>query len=91
MKKGGIFAVLALVSIIIFLIISIIQLNVTIKNKRIEEQQLIEQRNAGKLRIEELSQELDQELTPEVIKKIAREKLNLRDATVIIFASDLPN
>ncbi|MBQ9545610.1 MAG: hypothetical protein IJV00_10845, partial [Clostridia bacterium] len=85
MKKGGIFAVLALVSIIIFLIISIINLNLTIKNKRIEEQQLIEQRNAGKLRIEELSQELNQELTPEVIKKIAREKLNLRDATVIIF------
>ena len=91
MKKVGIFAVLALVAMMIFLVISIVQLNVTINQKKAQEQELIQIRNAGKLRIEELNQQIDEEITPETIKRIAREKLNLRDPGVIIFASDLPN
>lgn len=91
MKKIGVFAILALVTVMIFLIISIVQLNVVINQKRAEELELTRIRNAGKLRVEELNQQISEEITPETIKRIAREKLNLRDPGVIIYASDLPN
>ena len=91
MKKIGVFAILALVTVMIFLIISIVQLNVVINRKRAEELELTRIRNAGKLRVEELNQQISEEITPETIKRIAREKLNLRDPGVIICASDLPN
>ena len=91
MKKIGVFAILALVTVMIFLIISIVQLNVVINRKRAEELELTRIRNAGKLRVEELNQQISEEITPETIKRIAREKLNLRDPGVIIYASDLPN
>ncbi len=91
MKRIGLFAKLAFLSILIFLAISIVQMNIRINELRKTEEQLQQQVDQGKLEVEELNQQLETELNEEMIKKIAREKLDLRDPGDIIFASDLPN
>ena len=90
-KKLGLFAKLAFLSILIFLIISIVQMNIRINTLRQTEQELQNQLDSDKLEMEELGQQLEAELDEEMIKKIAREKLGLREPGDIIFASDLPN
>lgn len=90
-KKLGLFAKLAFFSILIFLAISIVQMNIRINELRKTEEQLQQQVDEGRLEVEELNQQLENELDEKMIKKIAREKLNLRDPGDIIFASDLPN
>ena len=90
-KRLGLFAKLAFLSILIFLAISIIQMNIRINELRKTQEELQQQANEGRLEVEELYQQLENELDETMIKKIAREKLNLRDPGDIIFASDLPN
>ena len=40
---------------------------------------------------EEEKSTLSEEVTEETIKRIAREKLNLRDPSELVYANDLPN
>ena len=90
-KRLGLFAKLAFLSVLIFLVISVVQMNIRIRDLREDEEALKEQLLQSQLNVEEMNGELGQELSEELIKKIAREKLNLRDPGDIIFASDLPN
>ena len=90
-KKFGLFAKLAFLSILIFLVISVVQMNIRINSLRDTRDELQSELDKVKLEAEELGQQLDIELDEEMIKKIAREKLDLRDPGDIIFASDLPN
>lgn len=90
-KRLGLFAKLAFLSVLIFLVISVVQMNIRIRDLREDEEALKQQLLEGQLNVEEMNGQLGQELDEELIKKIAREKLNLRDPGDIIFASDLPN
>ena len=56
-----------------------------------EEERLAAQQEEYILKVEKLNAQLNQEMTEEVIKRIAREKLNLRDPGDQAFASDRPN
>ena len=90
-KRLGLFAKLAFLSVLIFLVISVVQMNIRIRDLREDEEALKQQLLEGQLNVEEMNGQLGRELDEELIKKIAREKLNLRDPGDIIFASDLPN
>ncbi len=92
MKKGfGFFATLALVALLVFLVISIVEKNIEINNLENEERRLETQKAQLTLTVEKLDAQLKCELDEETIKRIAREKLNLRDPGDEAFASDLPN
>ena len=41
--------------------------------------------------VEKLNSQLQEEVTEETIKRVAREKLNLRDPGELIYSNDLPN
>ncbi len=92
MKKGfGFFATLALVALLVFLVISIVEKNIEINNLENEERRLETQKAQLTLTVEKLDAQLNREMDEETIKRIAREKLNLRDPGDEAFASDLPN
>ena len=86
----GFFAKLAFVAIIFFLVISIVDKNIEINALKKEEAKLAEQRQAYTLKVERLNSQLEEEVSTETIKRIAREKLNLRDPDDLVYANDLP-
>lgn len=87
----GFFAKLAFVALIFVLIISIVDKNLKINDLKEEEERLQEQVRSYTLQVEKLNSQLEETVTEETIKRIAREKLNLRDPGDIIYANDLPN
>ncbi len=89
--KLGFFAKLAFLAILFFLAISIVDKNIEINSLKKEEEKLAAQRQAYTLKVERLNAQLEEEVTEETIKRIAREKLNLRDPDDLVYANDLPN
>jgi cell division protein FtsL len=87
----GFFGKLAFLAILFFLAISIIDKNLEINDLKKEEEKLKAQRQSYTLQVERLNSQLKEEVTEETIKRIAREKLNLRDPDDLVYANDLPN
>jgi cell division protein FtsB len=86
-----------MIFISIFFFVAIVKMNMQINDMKVElgkSRTEVEQR---KLSIEKIQSEIDAfpndtgELDQETIKKIAREKLNLQDSDIIIFANSQPN
>ena len=90
-NKLGFFAKLALLAILLFLVISIVDQNIEINRLNSEEEKLRAQQQVYTLRVEKLNAELEEDVTEETIKRIARRKLNLRDPGNLIYANDRPN
>lgn len=87
----GFFAKLAFLSILFFLAISIIDKNIEINELKKEQEKLSSQLQSYTLHVERLNAQLNEEVTEETIKRIAREKLNLRDSDNLVYENDLPN
>ena len=90
-SKLGFFGKLAFVAIILFLIISIVDKNLEINDLREKEEKINNQMQAYTLYVEKLNAQLEEEVSEETIKRVAREKLNLRDPGELIYSNDLPN
>lgn len=90
-NRLGFFGKLAFVAIILFLIVSIVDKNIEINALKEKEEKIREQMQAYTLQVERLNSQLEEEVTEETIKRIAREKLNLRDPEDLIYANDLPS
>lgn len=91
LRKLGFFGKLAFLAILFFLAISIVDKNIEINALKKQEEKLAAQRQAYTLRVERLNAQLEEEVSEETIKRIAREKLNLRDPGDLVYANDLPN
>ena len=89
--RFGFFAKLAFVAILVFLAISIVNQNIRINSLKEQQKKLEAERNTYSLQVERLNAELNEEVSEETIKRIAREKLNLREPGNVIYANDLPN
>ncbi len=87
----GFFAKLAFVAILFFLVISIVDKNIEINDLKKEEEKLLQERAVYTLKVERLESQLEEEVSEETIKRIAKEKLNLRNPDDLVFANDLPN
>lgn len=87
----GFFAKLAFVAILFFLLVSIVDKNIEINALKKEEAMLRAQAQEYTTQVEKLNARLNEEISEESIKRIAKEKLNLREPGSIIYASDLPN
>ncbi len=90
-SKIGFFGKLAFVAIILFLIISIVDKNLQINDLKEKEEKINNQLQAYTLYVEKLNAQLEEEVSEETIKRVAREKLNLRDPGELIYSNDLPN
>ena len=89
--RFGFFAKLAFVAILISLVISIVNLNLKINALKEKEKSLEAEKSTYTLQVERLNAQLNEEVTEETIKRIAREKLNLREPGNVVYANDLPN
>ena len=85
------FAKLAFLAVLLLLAISIVNQNLQINSLKEQEARLIAERNSYTLKVERLESELNEEVSEETIKRIAKEKLNLREPGSIVYANDLPN
>jgi len=90
-RRLGFFAKLAFVSIIFFLVITIVTKNIEINELKKEEEKLQKERAAYTLQVERLNSQLKEEVSADTIKRIAKEKLNLREPSDLVYANDLPN
>lgn len=90
-SKIGFFGKLAFIAIIVFLIISIVDKNLRINDLKEKEEKINNQMQAYTLYVEKLNSQLEEEVSEETIKRVAREKLNLRDPGELIYSNDLPN
>lgn len=90
-QRFGFFAKLALFAILFFLVISIVDSNIKINNLKREEEKLREEKAMYTIRVERLEAQLEEEVSAETIKRIAKEKLNLRNPDDLVYANDLPN
>ena len=90
-KRLGFFGKLALIAIVFFLVISIVDKNIEINSLKKEEEKKRQELQSYTLQVERLNSQLEEEVTGETIKRIAREKLNLRDPNELVYANDLPN
>jgi|GEM_PF-5086357 len=83
--------------VIIFFFVAIIKMNIQINDMKAELKVAESEFQQRQLSIEKIKAEIDslpnsvEELDEETIKKIANEKLDLRDSDVIIFATSQPN
>ncbi len=90
-KRLNFFGKLALIAIVFFLVISIVDKNIEINTLKREEEKKRQELQSYTLQVERLNSQLEEEVTGETIKRIAREKLNLRDPNELVYANDLPN
>lgn len=90
-RRFGFFAKLAFLAIVFFLAISIISKSVQINALKEQTKKLEKERDSYTLQVEQLNAELNEEVSAETIKRIAKERLNLREPGNIVFANDLPN
>lgn len=89
--KIAFFIKLAIIAIIIVLIVSIVDKNLQINDLKEKEEKISNQLQAYTLYVEKLNSQLEEEVSAETIKRVAREKLNLRDPGELIYSNDLPN
>ena len=90
-KKISIFVKLALLAVAVFLVISIIRMNIKINERKYEYNILKDELQEARLNIEDLTEQLQSPINEKSIKRIAKEKLNLREPDERIFASDYRN
>jgi len=90
-KRLSFFGKLALIAIVFFLVISIVDKNIEINTLKREEEKKRQELQSYTLQVERLNSQLEEEVSGETIKRIAREKLNLRDPNELVYANDLPN
>lgn len=90
-KRLGFFGKLAMIAIVFFLVISIVDKNIEINSLKKEEEKKRQELQSYTLQVERLNSQLEEEVSAETIKRIAREKLNLRDPNELVYANDLPN
>ena len=82
----------AVVCVLLFFFLVSIKLNIDINNIKEDVAKAAAEIEKKYLEIEKTRSEIDTfELNEETIKKIAREKLNLRESDAIIFESSQPN
>ena len=72
------------------MVVTIINKNLEINDLKNKEKKVREQMQAYTLQVERLSSQLKEEVSEETIKRIAREKLNLRDPGDLIYANEQP-
>jgi len=90
-KRFGFLGKLVFLVVLFFLAITIVNKNIEINDLKKKEEKLRAQRQSYTLQVERLNSQLEEEVTEETIKRIAREKLNLRDPGDLVYANDLPN
>lgn len=76
--------------LVLFLVITIIDKNLQINDLKEKEKKVRQQMQAYTLQVERLNSQLKEEVTEETIKRIARDKLNLRDPGDLIYANEQP-
>ena len=76
--------------LVVYLVITIIDKNLEINDLKEKEKKVREQMQSYSLQVERLNFELEEEVSEETIKRLAREKLNLRDPGDIIYANEQP-
>lgn len=76
--------------LVLFLVITIIDKNLQINDLKEKEKKVRQQMQAYTLQVERLNSQLEEEVTEETIKRIARDKLNLRDPGDLIYANEQP-
>ncbi len=82
----------AVVCAIIFFFFACIKMNIDVNDMKSQVAEAEKELEKKQLEIEKTRAEIDSfELNEETIKKIAREKLNLRENDAIIFESSQPN
>jgi len=89
-KKFAFFGKVVFAVIVLFLVVTIIDKNLEINDLKEKEKKVREQMQAYTLQVERLSTQLEEEVSEETIKRIAREKLNLRDPGDLIYANEQP-
>ena len=90
-NRLGFFGKLAFVVISLFLVISIVDKSIEINDLKEKEKKIKEQVQSYTLQVERLESQLEEEVSEETIRRIAREKLNLRDPGDLVYSNDLPN
>ena len=90
-NRLGFFGKLAFVVIILFLVISIVDKSIEINDLKEKEKKIKEQVQSYTLQVERLESQLVEEVSEETIRRIAREKLNLRDPGDLVYSNDLRN
>lgn len=89
-KSLEFFGKIVFVVVVLFLVVTIIDKNLQINDLKEKEKKVREQMQAYTLQVERLNTQLEEEVTEETIKRIAREKLNLRDPSDLIYANEQP-
>ena len=89
-KNLAFFGKIVFVVVVLFLVVTIINKNLEINDLKNKEKKVREQMQAYTLQVERLSSQLKEEVSEETIKRIAREKLNLRDPGDLIYANEQP-
>ena len=92
MKKRTNFSIrIAACFVIVFLFVSIFQINLKLNNIKKETEDIEDQIKRCDSSIEELTLAYEAPMTEDYIKKIAEKRLNFLEPGAIIFASDLTN
>lgn len=89
-KSLEFFGKIVFVVVVLFLVVTIIDKNLQINDLKEKEKKVREQMQAYTLQVERLNTQLEEEVTEETIKRIARERLNLRDPSDLIYANEQP-
>jgi cell division protein FtsB len=89
-KNLAFFGKIVFVVVVLFLVVTIMNKNLEINDLKDKEKKVREQMQAYTLQVERLSSQLEEEVSEETIKRIAREKLNLRDPGDLIYANEQP-
>ncbi len=89
-KNLAFFGKIVFVVVVLFLVVTIINKNLEINDLKEKEKKVREQMQAYTLQVERLNSQLEEEVSEETIKRIAREKLNLRDPGDLIYANEQP-
>lgn len=87
----GFFAKVAVITIIFFLVVSIVDYNIEINSLKKEYEKKEREEENYSRKVELLTSQLEEEVTEDTIKRIAKEKLNLREPGDQLYANDLPN
>ena len=88
---------ISIILISVFFLVAMIKMNIQINDMKAELNKAKEEVSIRQLSIERIQSEIEsfpkntEELDEETVKRIAREKLNLQDSDVIIFANSQPN
>ena len=88
-EKFSFFGKIVFFVVVIFLAIIIIDKKLEINELKEKEKKVRELQQAYTLQVERLNTQLE-EVSEETIKRIAREKLNLRDPGDLIYANEQP-